>query len=304
MFDVLIIGSGPAGLTAAIYCARANKKTGVILGPQRGGQLMTTTDVENWPGFAHGTTGPELMDAMCKQAELQGVKLIDGSVLNFAKHIHASDAEHVGFILRLEDEQELHTRAIIVATGASAKYLGIEQDFLGRGVSACATCDGSFFKNKVVAVIGGGNSALEEALYLSGIASHVHLIHRRTSFRGEAVLQSRVQNSSEISIKWPYEVIEFIGEKKLQTLKLKNTETGETEDLVVDGAFIAIGHTPNTGFLNDLLELENGYVKDGPVTSIPGLFVAGDVFDSRYRQAVTAAGYGCMAAIEAIKYLE
>lgn len=297
IFDVLVIGSGPSGLTAAIYCARANKSVGVVLGPEPGGQLMRTTDVENYPGFAHGVQGPDLMDAMFKQAENQGTKIIEGSVSGFVK-------EDELFFVSLEQGQKLRCRSLIIATGANAKLLGIEGDLWGRGISACATCDGAFFKNKVVAVIGGGNSALEESIYLSNIASKVYLIHRRTAFRGEAIMQQRVRDNAKIEILWPYEVAKFLGEKKLHTIQLRNTDNGELRSVDVDGAFVAIGHAPNTGFLNGLLELQDGYVKEGPNTFIPGLYVAGDVFDSRYRQAVTAAGYGCMAALEAVKYLE
>lgn len=296
-FDVLIIGSGPAGLTASIYAARANQKVGIVIGPEQGGQLMNTTDVDNYPGFANGIMGPDLMDAMFQQAKNVGVEMIEGS-------LHKFDKIDGKFEVMLESGEVVSSNAMIVATGANAKWLGIEQSFIGRGVSSCATCDGAFFKNKTVAVIGGGNSAMEEALYLANIAARVILIHRRKNFRGEAMLQDRVKAQSKIEIKWPYQVIEFLGEKKLEKLYLENTETGEKELLAADGAFVAIGHRPNTSFLEGVLELRDGYVKDGPVTQIPGLFVAGDVFDDKYRQAITAAGYGCMAAIDALKYLE
>ena len=297
VFDILVIGSGPSGLTAAIYGVRANKSVGVVLGPERGGQLMRTTDVENYPGFANGIQGPDLMDAMYQQAQHQGAHMIDGTITGFVK-----DGDY--FIISLENGHSLSSRVLIIATGANAKLLGIEGDLWGRGISACATCDGAFFRNKNVAVIGGGNSALEESLYLSNIAQRVYLVHRRTAFRGEAVLHKRVLNNPKIEIVWPYEVAKFLGDKKLQALELRNTENGNMSHLEVDGAFVAIGHEPNTGFLNGILELEDGYVKDGPATHIPGLYVAGDVFDSRYRQAVTAAGYGCMAALDALKYLD
>lgn len=296
-FDIAIVGSGPAGLTAAIYCARANKKVCVVLGPSRGGQLMSTTDVENYPGFASGIQGPELMEAMYEQAKHQGAHMLDESLQSFTK-------DNKNFILNLNGGKIL-ANALIIATGANPKWLGIEQDFVGRGVSTCATCDGSFFKNKIVAVIGGGNTALEEAIYLSNLASHVYLIHRRTAFRGEAALQARVKATQKIEIIWPYYVKEFVGEKKLQGLNLENSETGTEKYIEVDGAFVAIGHVPNTKFLERVLDLEeDGYVKGEIITKIPGLFVSGDVHDSRYRQAITAAGYGCMAALEAIKFLE
>jgi thioredoxin reductase (NADPH) len=298
IFDVVIVGSGPSGLTAAIYCARANKKVCVIVGPQRGGQLMNTTDVENWPGFEDGIDGPQLMESMYKQAQKQGVLMFEGALLSFNKNNKNE------FILNLSNEKEVLAQALIIATGANPKWLGIEEKFKGRGVSTCATCDGFFFKNKNVAVIGGGNTALEEAIYLSNLASKVYLIHRRIDFRAEAILQNRVKANEKIELIVPYFVESFVGEKKLEAVNLKNSQTSEAKSLQIEGAFVAIGHTPNTQFLEGVLELEDGYVKDNPLTVIPGLFVSGDVHDHRYRQAITAAGYGCMAALEAIKFLE
>lgn len=299
IFDLVIIGSGPSGLTAAIYGVRANKKVALITGDLIGGQLTKTTEVENYPGFALPIMGPDLMEAMYEQAKNQGVIMIE----NLADKI-----EKIDDIFNIQTGSEfIKSRSVVIATGANPKLLGIEGHLYGYGISTCATCDGSFFKNKIVAVIGGGNSALEEALYLSNLAQKVFLIHRRSEFRGEAVMQDRVfekAKNGNIEIMWPYKVNKFIGEKVLEAIELQNTETDEIMTLQASGAFVAIGHTPNTQFLKDLLDLdENGYIKEKINTKIPGLFVAGDVFDDRYRQAVTAAGFGCMAAIEALHYL-
>lgn len=297
LFDIIVVGSGPAGLCAAIYGARANKRVLVLAGSAPGGQLTKTTEVENYPGFAEPIMGPDLMDAMLKQVENLGVQIMQTELTTFEKN----DA-----LFKVHTFSDvLYARSLIIATGANAKMLGNEGHLLGYGISTCATCDGNFFRNKPVAVVGGGNSALEEALYLSNIASKVYLIHRRTAFRGEMILQQRVQANEKIEILWPYEVASFVGEKKLEAVMIKNTEDASMRTIEVPGAFIAIGHSPNTSFLNGLLDLDDdGYIKEGPKTKIPGLFVAGDVFDKKYRQAITAAGYGCMAAIETLKYLD
>lgn len=299
-YDILIAGSGPAGITAAIYAARANKKVGLIMGNTPGGQLTKTTDVENYPGFADPIQGPELMKAMIQQAENNNVEIINDEVKSFEK---IENFEVLG------GNQTYKSKSLIIATGAEAKLLGIEDEFWGFGISACATCDGSFFKNQNVIIIGGGNTALEEAIYLSNIAKEVTIIHRRNEFRGEQILQERMKARSNITIKTPYTVKEFTGTlKPMKMLKgaiLENTQTGAQEEISCDGAFIAIGHKPNTDFLNGMLDLDDqGYIKGSIKTKIPGLFIAGDVFDSHYRQAVTAAGFGCMAALDALKWLE
>lgn len=301
MYDVLIIGSGPAGLTASIYAARAGKKTGIIMGLTPGGQLTKTTHVENYPGFEAPIMGPDLMLAMQKQAQNCGVELIEGSMERIS-----GINPHFEIVA---NKKAIKSRALIIATGAEAKLLGIEKEYLGYGVSTCATCDGAFFKNQKVAIIGGGNSALEEALYLSNIASKVFMIHRRKEFRGEKILQNRVMEKKTIEILWPFEAVEVIGQEKpkmLKALKIRNLDTQNIETLELDGLFIAIGHKPNTEAVKDILELnEQGFIKSDSVkTQIPGLFIAGDVFDDKYRQAITAAGFGCMAAIDAIKYLD
>jgi thioredoxin reductase (NADPH) len=300
MFDIIIAGSGPAGLTAAIYAARANKKVGVVLGNSPGGQLTKTNDVENFPGFAEPIKGPKLMDEMIQQAKNCSAELIAGSVASFEKKTN--------FEVVLSGNSKLHAKALIIATGAEAKLLGIEGEFWGAGISACATCDGFFFKNQTVAVVGGGSAALEEAIYLSGIAKKVYIIHRRTAFRGEIILQERIKTKQNIEILWPYSIKEFFGVESPKMLKgvvLQHSQTLETLRLNLDGLFVAIGHQPNTAFLRGILDLdENGYIIDQITTKIPGLFVAGDAFDKTYRQAVTAAGYGCMAALDCLKWLE
>jgi thioredoxin reductase (NADPH) len=300
IYDILIAGSGPAGITAAIYAARANKTVGLIMGLTPGGQLTKTSDVENYPGFADPIQGPELMKAMIKQAENNNVFIINDEVKSFEKK---ENFEIKG------SSENYSAKSLIIATGAEAKLIGIEDEFWGFGISACATCDGSFFKGQSVIIIGGGNTALEEAIYLSNIAKHVTLIHRRNEFRGEQVLQERMKSRSNITIKTPYMIKEFTGSTKpMRMLKgaiLENTQTGVQEEIKCDGAFIAIGHKPNTDFLNGMLDLDDqGYIKGSIKTKIPGLFIAGDVFDSQYRQAVTAAGFGCMAALDALKWIE
>jgi thioredoxin reductase (NADPH) len=309
--SLIVLGSGSAGCTAAIYAARAGIKTTLIRGNQPGGQLTITTDVENYPGFAEAVQGPGLMEQMEAQAKHCGAEII-------ADHIVKADLATK--TLTGMNGTEYKADAIIIATGASAKWLGLEGEktYNGKGVSACATCDGAFYRNRHVAVVGGGNSALEEALYLANIASHVTLIHRRDSFRGEKVMQQRVFNHEKITVLWNHEVREILGNPHPITggvtgLKLQNTVTADFQELDVHGIFVAIGHQPNTGLFADQLDMdETGYLKRIPGTilpsamgnPLPGIFVAGDVADSVYRQAVTAAGMGCMAALDANRYLE
>jgi len=306
---LIILGSGPAGYTAAIYAARANLNPMLITGLQQGGQLMTTTDVDNWPGDPDGVQGPELMERMLRHAQRFDVQIV-------FDHIHTADLQQRPF--RLEGDSGVYTAdALIIATGASARYLGLpsEQAYLGRGVSACATCDGFFYRNQDVVVVGGGSTAIEEALYLSNIARTVTLVHRRDSLRGEKILQDRLlQRAREgnVRIVWNHVVDEVMGDDNGVTgVRLRHVQTGATQELAVSGVFIAIGHTPNTGIFEGQLEMRNGYivVKGGidgnaTATSVAGVFAAGDVADSVYRQAITSAGSGCMAALDAERYLE
>jgi len=306
---LLIVGSGPAGYTAAIYGARANLKPAVITGIQQGGQLTTTTEVDNWPGEAEGVQGPELMQKMLAQAERFDTEII-------FDHIHTVHLDQRPFVLE-GDSGVYSCDAMVISTGASAKYLGLpsEEAFMGRGVSACATCDGFFYRDRKVAVIGGGNTAVEEALYLSNIASEVVVVHRRDELRAEKMLQGRLfekQRNGNVDIMWDHTLAEVLGDDAGVTgLKLKNVKTGDTVDVGVDGVFIAIGHNPNTEIFQGQLDMEGGYilVRGGnkglaTMTSVPGVFAAGDVTDSIYRQAVTSAGFGCMAALDAERWLE
>jgi thioredoxin reductase (NADPH) len=306
---LIILGSGPAGYTAAVYAARANLKPLLITGLQQGGQLMTTTDVENWPGDAHGLTGPVLMERMQKHAETFGVEIV-------FDHINSAALGANPFLLT-GDSGAYSCDALIIATGASAQYLGLpsEQSFMGKGVSACATCDGFFYKGQKVAVVGGGNTAVEEALYLSNIASHVTLIHRRDKLRSEKILQDRLfakEREGKVTLKWNSALDEVLGDKTGVTgIRVKSTQGAAQEDLPLSGVFIAIGHRPNTELFQDQLEMKNGYIKvqaglsgNATMTSIPGVFAAGDVSDHVYRQAVTSAGTGCMAALDAERWLE
>lgn len=305
---VIVIGSGPAGYTAAIYAARANLKPLLITGMEQGGQLMTTTEVDNWPGAVNGIEGPQLMQNLLEQAERFDTKI----VFDVIHTAHLKEKP-----IRLEGDMGSYTcDALIIATGASAKYLGLESEakFKGRGVSGCATCDGFFYRGKPVAVVGGGNAAVEEALYLSQIASVVHLVHRRETFRAEPIMVDKLMSvvkEGRIVLHTPFEVREVLGDDKGVTgLALKNTEGGADEQLTVDGVFIAIGHTPNTKVFAGELATEGGYIvtdKAGAAataTNVEGVFAAGDCADSIYRQAVTSAGSGCMAALDAQRYLE
>ncbi len=307
---LLILGSGPAGYAAAVYSARANRKPLLITGMEEGGQLMTTTEVDNWPGDVHGLTGPGLMERMRKHAERFNTDIVND-------HINKVDLSKRPF--RLEgDRGEYTCDALIIATGATARYLGLpsEQEFRGKGVSACATCDGFFFRNQKVAVVGGGNTAVEEALYLSNIASHVTLVHRRDSLRAEKIMQDHLfdrEREGKVRVVWNHVVDEVLGDDSGVTgLKVTATGGGTSENLDVTGVFIAVGHVPNTTLFAGQLEMaSNGYlvVKSGlqgnaTATSVPGVFAAGDVADHVYRQAVTSAGSGCMAALDADKYLD
>jgi thioredoxin reductase (NADPH) len=303
---LLILGSGPAGYTAAVYAARANLNPVIITGLAPGGQLMTTTDVDNWPADVDGVQGPELMERFQKHAERFGSEVI-------FDHIHSV---HLGERpLRLEgDSAEYTCDALIIATGASARYLGLdsERNFMGKGVSACATCDGFFYKGEEVAVVGGGNTAVEESLYLSNIARKVTVIHRRDKFRAEKILQQKLLGKENVTIRWNHVLDEVLGDANGVTgIRVKHAENGNTEKLDVKGLFIAIGHTPNTGIFAGQLEMNNGYIVtrgggegNATATSVPGVFAAGDVQDRVYRQAVTSAGSGCMAALDAEKFLE
>lgn len=301
---LLILGSGPAGYTAAVYAARAALDPVLITGIEQGGQLTTTTDVDNWPGDAEGVQGPELMQRMQKHAERFGTEIV-------FDHIHTADLSKRPFTLT-GDAGTYTADALIIATGASAKYLGLESEeaFKGRGVSACATCDGFFYKNQPVAVIGGGNTAVEEALYLSNIASKVTVIHRRDSFRAEKILINQLMKKAEtgnVEIIWNSTLDEVLGDDAGVTgMRVKSTEDGSTQDIAVQGVFIAIGHQPNTSMFKEQLDMQHDYIilKKGQQTSIPGVFAAGDVSDPIYRQAITSAGAGCMAALDAERFLE
>lgn len=300
---VLIIGSGPAGLTAALYAARANLKPLVIEGLEAGGQLMLTTMVENFPGFREGVMGPDLMGQMREQAERFGAEIIRGNVTSV-------DFSRQPFTVKTS-EQEYTCRTLIIATGASAKLLGLpsERTLMGHGVSTCATCDGYFFRGKPIAVVGGGDSAMEEAVFLTKFASQVSVIHRRDTLRASKIMQEKAFANPKISFEWDSEVedIHDTGKGEVTTIVLRNNKTGVRKDLAVDGVFVAIGHTPNTKLFTGQLDMDpNGYIltHSGTRTSVPGVFACGDVQDHVYRQAITAAGSGCMAAIDAEKYLE
>ena len=306
---LIILGSGPAGYTAAVYAARANLKPLLITGLQQGGQLMTTTDVDNWPGDVEHLQGPALMERMQKHAERFDTEII-------FDHIHSAELSRKPILL-VGDSGEYTCDALVIATGATAKYLGIpsEEKYKGQGVSACATCDGFFYRDQEVAVIGGGNTAVEEALYLANIAKKVTVVHRRDKFKAEKILQDKLfskQQSGKVEIVWHNAVEEVLGDASGVTgVRLKNVHDGATRDVSVHGMFVAIGHTPNTALFDGQLDMRNGYIviKSGieggaTATSVPGVFAAGDVADQVYRQAVTSAGFGCMAALDAEKYLD
>ena len=306
---VLILGSGPAGYSAAVYAARANLSPMLVTGVEQGGQLMTTTDVENWPGDPLGVQGPELMARLLQHAERFNTEIV-------FDHIHTTFLEEKPIRL-VGDSHEFTCDALIIATGASAQYLGLEseQAFMGRGVSACATCDGFFYRNQEVAVIGGGNTAVEEALYLAGIASKVTLIHRRDKFRAEPILVDRLMHKvkeGKIVLELNHTLDEVVGDNSGVTgLKIRSTADNSVKDLTVHGLFVAIGHKPNTMIFEGQLEMHNGYIKTksgtegmATATSVPGVFAAGDVQDHIYRQAITSSGTGCMAALDAQRYLE
>ena len=306
---LLILGSGPAGYTAAVYAARANLNPVLVTGLAQGGQLMTTTEVDNWPGDNDGVMGPDLMTRMQKHAERFNTEII-------FDHIHTVDLKQRPFTLK-GDAGTYTCDALIIATGASAMYLGLDSEkaFQGRGVSACATCDGFFYRKKRVAVIGGGNTAVEEALYLSNLASEVVLVHRRDSLRAEKIMQDRLfekAKNGNVRILWNHTLDEVLGDKSGVTgIRVKSAQTGETEDIDLMGVFIAIGHKPNTDIFADQLEMNGGYIKvnsglegNATATSVEGVFAAGDVMDHIYRQAITSAGTGCMAALDAERYLD
>ena len=300
MYDVVIIGAGPAGYTAGIYCSRARHNTLLISGILPGGQLMNTTDVENYPGFSDGIMGPDLMTVMRKQTEKMGTKIIDDEVTSVDFQTNPLKVKTAS--------EEFEARTVIVCTGANPRKIGLdgEQTFAGKGVSYCATCDGAFFKDQELIVIGGGDSAMEEATFLTKFASTVHIVHRREEFRASKIMQERALANEKIKVHFNCTVKDIQGDQKFRKVILNNTKTNEDETLDAGGLFVAIGHEPNSKMFQNQLELdENGYViiKNNTETSIPGVFCAGDVHDHRYRQAVTAAGFGCMAAIDVDKYL-
>ncbi|QOX80324.1 thioredoxin-disulfide reductase [Trichlorobacter lovleyi] len=306
---LIILGSGPAGYTAAVYAARANLNPVLIAGLQPGGQLTTTTEVDNWPGDFEGVQGPDLMERMRQHAERFTTQIIYDTIVS-------TDLTQRPFILQ-GDGGSYSCDALIIATGASARYLGLpsEEAFKGKGVSACATCDGFFYRNKPVAVIGGGNTAVEEALYLANIASHVTVVHRRDQFRSEKILADKLKSRAaegKVTIEWFHVLDEVLGDAMGVTgMRIKDVRDGSTKDLAVEGVFIAIGHSPNTGIFEGQLEMKDGYLKTrggsegfATQTSVPGVFAAGDVQDYIYRQAITSAGTGCMAALDAERYLD
>ena len=306
---LLILGSGPAGWTAAVYAARANLKPVLVTGLQQGGQLMTTTEVDNWPGDAHGLMGPDLMNRMQAHAERFDTEVV-------FDHIDTADLSSRPFRLK-GDSGEYTADALVIATGATAKYLGLESEekYKGRGVSACATCDGFFYRDQDVAVVGGGNTAVEEALYLSNIARKVYLVHRRDTLRAEKIMQDKLMakvQAGKIEPVWHHVVDEVLGDEAGVTgMRVKSTQDGSTRDLPIHGFFVAIGHTPNTSLFEGQLAMHNGYLEirsglagGATETSVPGVFAAGDVADQHYRQAITSAGFGCMAALDAEKFLD
>ena len=302
MHKIVIIGSGPAGLTAAIYTARANLSPLMIEGSQAGGQLTLTTDVENFPGFSRGIMGPQLIQDMRAQAERFGTTFQTADVTNV-------DLNRRPFTVTINDEEKIQAQSLIISTGASANLLGLpsESRLLGHGVSTCATCDGFFFRGQPIAVIGGGDSAMEEATFLTKFAAHVTIIHRRDKLRASKIMQDKAMNNEKISFRWNSVVEEVLGDAAVTGLRLRDSVTNDTATLDCKGAFVAIGHTPNTHIFRGQIELDaNGYIRTshGTATSVPGVFAAGDVQDPHYRQAITAAGTGCMAAMDAERFLE
>jgi thioredoxin reductase (NADPH) len=299
--NVVIIGSGPAGLTAGVYAGRADLKPLMIEGVEAGGQLMLTTEVENYPGFIDGIMGPELMERMRKQAARFGTEFITDNVTKV-------DFSTTPFQISTSD-RTIEARSVIISTGASAKMLGVpgEKELLGHGVSTCATCDGFFFKEQELLVVGGGDSAMEEAIFLTKFASKVTIVHRRNSFRASKIMQERALNHPKIEVAWDSVLTEIFGNGKVAGARLKNVKTGEESELAAGGVFVAVGHTPNTKLFEGQLELSGGYIVTkghDTKTSVPGVYAAGDAVDFRYRQAITAAGMGCMAAIDAERYVE
>ena len=299
--DVIIIGSGPAGLTAAVYAGRANLKPLMIEGFEAGGQLMQTTDVENYPGFIDGIMGPELMERMRKQAARFDTEFL-------TENVTSVDFSERPFTVSTADEI-YRTRSVIISTGAKAKMLGVpgEKELLGHGLSTCATCDGFFFKDQELLIVGGGDTAMEEAIFLTKFAAKVTVVHRRDELRASKIMQQRAMDNPKIEFIWDNVITELVGDGKVTGAKLRNVKTGEESVVEAGGVFVAIGHTPNTSLFTDQLELDGGYIKtagDTSETTVPGVFAAGDVVDYRYRQAVTAAGMGCEAAIDAERWLE
>ena len=299
--EVIIIGSGPAGLTAAVYSGRADLKPLMIEGFEAGGQLMLTTDVENYPGFIDGIMGPELMERMRKQASRFGTEYL-------TENVTSVDFSQQPFLVKTSNETH-RARSVIITTGASAKMLNVpgEKELLGHGVSTCATCDGFFFRDQELLIVGGGDSAMEEAIFLTKFASKVTVVHRRDELRASKIMQQRARENPKIEFVWDSVISELVGESKLKGAKVKNVKTGEESFVEAGGVFVAIGHTPNTSLFEDQLELDGGYIKtagETTETSVPGVFAAGDVVDYRYRQAITAAGMGCEAAMDAERWLE
>ncbi|MEE8125671.1 MAG: thioredoxin-disulfide reductase [Nitrospirales bacterium] len=301
--DVLILGSGPAGLTAAVYAARANLSPLLIDGSQPGGQLTLTTDVENFPGFPKGIMGPQLIQDMRAQAERFGTQFRHG-------HVSKVDLQSQPFRITIDDEDTVETKTLIISTGASANLLGLpsESRLMGHGVSTCATCDGFFFRGKEIAVVGGGDSAVEEATFLTKFASKVTLIHRRDKLRASKIMQDRAMKNEKIAFQWNNTLEEVLGDGVVTGIRLRNVQTDKQEDIPLSGVFIAIGHTPNTSLFKGQIDMDDqGYIQTQPfrtTTNIPGVFASGDVQDSNYRQAITAAGSGCMAAMDAERFLE